>query len=177
MISHNCTVALPITWCLHIHKQPVDVLQRFKYLGTITDWALRFNETSGSIFRRANQWLLLIRKLRSFSVSQQKLMAHKALAAFDSYNTTWVWRPSFLLKLVNIAGNVVSKPQEELCNETRHICGWFSSTKLLNLSFSHLAVDSGPWSVCYYGVYCEIYTKLERDGERERERLLSTTQG
>ena len=80
--------------------------------------------THGVFLREATSDYFLIRKLRSFSVSQHILdMAYRSLVeSILSLNiTTWYGNLSVksknkLSKIVNIAGKVISKSQKKLCN-------------------------------------------------------------
>ncbi len=96
----------------------------FKYLGTITDQTLTFNENAESIFKRPNQQLFLIRTLRSFGVSQHVLeLAYRSPDnSILSFNiTAWYGNLSVksknkLYKTVNIAGKGIGKSQKQLCD-------------------------------------------------------------
>ena len=93
---------------------------------TIIDHDLNFIENTSSIFKRANQRLLLIRKLRSFDISQQLLeMTYRSHRDFEkipelSFNiTAWYGILSVLnknkhVKITRIAGKVIGKSQKPL---------------------------------------------------------------
>lgn len=105
-----------------LDSRPVEVVENFKYLGTIIDRTLSFNVNSESIFKRANQRMFLIRKLRSFRVSQHILeMAYRGLVeSILQFNiTAWygnlnVKDKNKLSKIVNTAGKVIGKSQRQL---------------------------------------------------------------
>ena len=47
---------------LTLNNQTVEIIDHFKYLGTIIDYNFSFNQHSEAVFKRANQRLFLIRK-------------------------------------------------------------------------------------------------------------------
>ena len=53
-----------------IKGQEVEQVSSFKYLGTVLDQSLTFTEHMDCIYKKAQQRLFLLRKLRSFEVSQ-----------------------------------------------------------------------------------------------------------
>ena len=55
---------------LIIRGQIVEVVDKFKYLGTYIDCNLNFSENTDHIFKTCNQRLHLLRKLNSFRVSK-----------------------------------------------------------------------------------------------------------
>ena len=52
-----------------IHNEPVDIVESFKYLGTIFDNKLKWDVNTEDIVKRGQQRMHLLRKLNSFSVS------------------------------------------------------------------------------------------------------------
>ncbi|KAL3966297.1 PH-interacting protein [Sarotherodon galilaeus] len=58
-----------------IHGKPVEVVEEYKYLGTIFDNLLKFSANTEEILRRCHQWLYLLRKLNSFGVSTPIMMS------------------------------------------------------------------------------------------------------
>lgn len=105
-----------------LNNQPVEVVDHFKYLGTTIDHTLSFNEHSDSIFKRANQRLFLIRKLKSFGVSSHILeMAYRGLVeSILQFNiAAWygnlnVRQKNKLSSIMKTAGKVVGKPHLQL---------------------------------------------------------------
>lgn len=57
-----------------IHGKPVEVVEEYKYLGTIFDNLLKFSANTEEILRRCHQRLYLLRKLNSFGVSTHIMM-------------------------------------------------------------------------------------------------------
>ncbi|KAK0136900.1 hypothetical protein N1851_026922 [Merluccius polli] len=106
---------------MEVNNQPVEEVKHFKYSGAIIDQTLTFTENS---VKRANQRLFLIRKLRSFGISQHILeMAYKSLVeSILSFNiTAWysnlsVKNKNMLSEIVNIAEKVIGKSQKQLCS-------------------------------------------------------------
>ncbi|XP_025755542.1 uncharacterized protein sypl1 isoform X1 [Oreochromis niloticus] len=57
-----------------IHGKPVEVVDKYKYLGTIFDNLLKFSANTEEILRRCHQRLYLLRKLNSFGVNTPIMM-------------------------------------------------------------------------------------------------------
>ncbi|XP_060758310.1 uncharacterized protein LOC132868975 [Neoarius graeffei] len=57
-----------------VHGFPVETVEEYKYLGTILDCQLRFSSNTEGILRKCHQRMYLLRKLNSFSVSQNILL-------------------------------------------------------------------------------------------------------
>ncbi len=57
-----------------IHGKPVEVVEEYKYLGTIFDNLLKFSSNTEETLRRCQQRLYLLRKLNSFGVSKDILL-------------------------------------------------------------------------------------------------------
>ena len=57
-----------------IDEKEVEKVDCFIYLGTSIDSKLTFNDHAENVFKKANQRLSLLRKLRSFDVSQHILV-------------------------------------------------------------------------------------------------------
>ena len=53
-----------------IHGKPVELVEEYKYLGTIFDRLLKFSAKTEEILRKCHQRLYLLRKLNSFGVSK-----------------------------------------------------------------------------------------------------------
>ena len=56
-----------------VNNESVEVVSNFKYLGTLTDNKLSFSGNSDLIYKKLQQRLYLLRKLRSFDVSRELL--------------------------------------------------------------------------------------------------------
>lgn len=57
-----------------IHGKPVEVVEEYKYLGTIFDNLLKFSANTEEILRKCHQRMYLLRKLNSFGVSTHIMM-------------------------------------------------------------------------------------------------------
>ena len=63
-----------------VNNEPVEVVSNFKYLGSLIDNKLSFNDNSDLIYKKSQQCLYLLRKLRSFDVSRELLqIVYKSL--------------------------------------------------------------------------------------------------
>ena len=56
-----------------VNNESVEVVSNFKYLGSLIDNKLSFNDNSDLIYKKSQQRLYLLRKLRSFDVSRELL--------------------------------------------------------------------------------------------------------
>ena len=56
-----------------VNNEPVEVVSNFKYLGILIDNKLSFSDNSDLIYKKSQQRLYLLRKLRSFDVSRELL--------------------------------------------------------------------------------------------------------
>ena len=63
----------PLSQPLRIIGQTVETVSTFKYLGTVVDENLTFTVNVDHIYKKAQQRLFLLRKLRSFNVSTDAL--------------------------------------------------------------------------------------------------------
>ena len=63
----------PLSQPLMIKGQTVETLSTFKYLGTVVDENLTFTDNVDHIYKKAQQRLFLLRKLRSFNVCSEVL--------------------------------------------------------------------------------------------------------
>ena len=61
--------SVPVT----IDQQSVEVVSSFKYLGTVVDSKLSFNDNIVYVYKEAQQRLYLLRKLRGFGVGSHVL--------------------------------------------------------------------------------------------------------
>jgi hypothetical protein len=105
-----------------IDQQPVEVVSNFKYLGTVVDSKLSFNENTDYIYKKAQQRLYLLRKLRSFGVSNHVLESvYRCLVeSILTFNiVTWYGNLSVknrvrLARVVNTASKIVGSTQKQL---------------------------------------------------------------
>ena len=63
----------PLSQLLIINGQTVKTVSTFKYLGTVVGENLTFTDNVDHIYKKAQQRLVLLRKLRSFNVSTEVL--------------------------------------------------------------------------------------------------------
>ena len=63
----------PLSQPLMINGQTVETVSTFKHLGTVVDENLTFTDNVDHIYKKAQQRLFLLRKLRSFNVSTEVL--------------------------------------------------------------------------------------------------------
>ena len=84
---------------LHVHHKPVfvsdkevEIVDDFIYLGTTIDKNMNFHKNAERIFKKANQRLFLLRKLRSFGVSKNVLQTvyKSIIQSILTFNIT-VW--------------------------------------------------------------------------------------
>ena len=54
-----------------IHSEDVQIVESYKYLGTVFDCKLKFHINTESIVKRGQQRIYLLRKLNSFNVSER----------------------------------------------------------------------------------------------------------
>ncbi len=98
-----------------VEGEPVEVVTSFKYLGTFLDSTLSFDKNTDMIVRKANQRLYLLRKLKSFNVSQRTLqMVYRSLVesvlTFNLvawYGNLTVRNKNKLSGIVNTASKIV----------------------------------------------------------------------
>ena len=63
----------PLSQPLMINGQTVETVSTFKYLGAVVDENLTFTANVDHIYKKAQQLLFLLQKLRSFNVSTEVL--------------------------------------------------------------------------------------------------------
>ena len=121
VVGHNtCSNLTPVT----INDDSVEVVSYFKYLGSIIDAKLTFSENTDYIARKAQQRLYLLRKLKSFNVSQNVLqMVYRSLIesilTFNIvlwYGNLSVKQRSKLSRIVSMAEKVIGCRQVSLSN-------------------------------------------------------------
>ena len=111
---------IPVT----IDQQSVEVVSSFKYLGTVVDSKLSFNDNVVYVYKKAQQRLYLLRKLRSFGVGRHVLESvYRCLVeSVLSFNiVTWYGNLSVknrarLVRVVNTASKIIGAEQKQLCD-------------------------------------------------------------
>lgn len=95
---------------LCIQGQPVDQVQSFKYLGTEIDVGLSFNHHVDSVFKKAQQRLHLLRKLRSFHVKKDVLtLVYKSLIESIITFSITSWFKFLTLKTKSKLSRIISQ--------------------------------------------------------------------
>ena len=105
-----------------INNQEVEIVKSFKYLGTVLDWRLSFCEHVDYVYKRAQQRLFLLRKLKSFDVSQHilQLVYRSLIESVLSFNIiTWYGNVSGtnkvkLARVVNTGSKLIGNNQKQL---------------------------------------------------------------
>ena len=75
-----------------IDQREVEMVDSFKYLGTITDKKLTFNEHADMVYKKSQKRLFLLKKLKSFEVSPRvfELVYRSLIESILSFNIiTW----------------------------------------------------------------------------------------
>ncbi|XP_055863995.1 uncharacterized protein LOC106080210 isoform X1 [Biomphalaria glabrata] len=99
--------------------ETIEIVQTFKYLGTILDNKLNFTANTDYISKKGQQRLRLLRKLSSFNVSEKALAMfyHAHICNILSFNiTAWYGNLSIknknkLYRILNAAGKIIGKKQ------------------------------------------------------------------
>ena len=118
----------PVVQPLMIKEQEVEIVSSFKYLGTVVDQNFSFNENVDLMYKKAQQRLYLLRKLRSFNVSTDILQTvyRSLVESVITFNIiSWFGNLSVrdkarLTKVVNQASKIVGckqKPLSELYSQ------------------------------------------------------------
>ena len=111
---------IPVT----IDQQSVEIVSSFKYLGTVVDTKLSFSDNVVYVYKKAQQRLYLLRKLRSFGVGSHVLESVYCCLAESvlSFNiVTWYGNLSVknrarLARVVNTASKIIRAKQKQLCD-------------------------------------------------------------
>ena len=119
---HTCSSPQPLFEPLRLNGQTVEQVEAFRYLGTDMDTHLSFSQHTDSVYKKAQQRLFLLRKLRSFDVKQDILTAvYKSLIeSVLTFNiTSWftltsVKNKSKLSRIVNQGSKITGKTQIQL---------------------------------------------------------------
>ena len=105
-----------------INNESVEIVPYFKYLGTLIDSKCNFNENTNFIFKKVNQRLHLLRKLKHFNVNKSILetVYRSFIESLISYNIT-VWcgnlsvrNRNILSRVIRIGSKIVGQPQLSL---------------------------------------------------------------
>lgn len=107
---------------VRIANEEVEIVDSFKYLGVFIDSNMTFNDHIDAVFKKAQQRLFLLRKLRYFNVHQSVLeMVYRSLIeSILTFNiVTWygnisVKNKAKLCRIVKIASKIVGQPQRQL---------------------------------------------------------------
>lgn len=97
-----------------VKGEAVEQVSSFKYLGTFLDQKLSFTENVDYVFKKAQQRLYLLRKLRSFGVSQEilELVYRSLIESILSFNllayygNLTVKNRTKLMRIVNLASKI-----------------------------------------------------------------------
>ena len=112
----------PALTSVTIGGEGVEQVQHFKYLGTVIDSKLSFQENSDLICKKAHQRMYLLRKLRNFGVSGPVLESvyRSLIESILTFNII-VWfglltvkEKSRLMRIVKTCGKIVGVPQRQL---------------------------------------------------------------
>ena len=107
---------------LRIGNEPVEQVSQFKYLGTVLDQHLSFTENVDYIYKKAQQRLYLLRKLRNFNVDQ-KILENVYRSLIESvlmfnivswYGNLTVKSKAKLVRVVSLAGKIIGSKQIQL---------------------------------------------------------------
>ncbi|XP_060763137.1 centrosomal protein POC5 isoform X5 [Neoarius graeffei] len=101
---------------------PVETVEEYKYLGTILDCQLRFSSNTEGILRKCHQRMYLLRKLNSFSVSQNILLTFyytfiESVLAFSIccwYYSITVQDRNRLHNIVKVCSKIIALPARHL---------------------------------------------------------------
>ena len=107
---------------IKISDELVEVVENFKYLGTIIDSKLNFSDNTDMIYKKCQQRLFLLRKLKSFFVSPCVLqMVYMSLIeSILTFNIgCWYGSLSYidrkkLTRVVSLAGKIIGKEQASI---------------------------------------------------------------
>ena len=107
-----------------INNEEVEVVDSFKYLGTIVDSKLSFDAHVHEVYKKANQGMYMLRKLRGFGVSSRVLTnVYRSLieSVLSCNAVSWagnltVENKKKLNRIINEASKIVGAPQLQLTN-------------------------------------------------------------
>ena len=105
-----------------IHNEPVEIVENFKYLGTVFDSKLKWDVNTEHIVTRGQQRVYLLRKLNSFSVSSVILSRFyqsfiESLLSFSFicwFRNLSVHDRNSLTAIVNVCSKIIGVRQRDL---------------------------------------------------------------
>lgn len=105
-----------------INNEPIEMVGQYKYLGTIIDSKLSWNLNTEAIYKKAQQRLYFLRRLRHFNVDRSimtvfyETFVHSIMTfnILSWYGNITLTNKNKLNKLVNIAGKIVGKKLDKL---------------------------------------------------------------
>ena len=105
-----------------INNQAVDIVESFKYLGTFIDSNLCFTANTDYIYKKVQQRMYLLRKLKSFDVNEGVLKKVytsliESVLTFNIsawFNHLTVKNKSKLTRVVNTASRLIGSKQKSL---------------------------------------------------------------
>ena len=108
---------------ISISNENVEVVESFKYLGTILDTKLSFDKNTDAIYNKCQQRLYLLRKLKSFYVCTEILetVYHSMIESILTFNIVcWFGflntiQKNKLNRIVNLASKIIGRQQTTLC--------------------------------------------------------------
>ena len=112
----------PLFIPLNIQGQSVEQVDVFKYLGTEIDTSLSFGNHADSVYKKAQQRLHLLRKLKTFNVSKSilTLVYTSLIESILTFNIS-SWYSSLstkhktkLSRIVNQASKIIGSPQTQI---------------------------------------------------------------
>ena len=111
-----------------IHGKEVQIVSTYKYLGTVFDDKLTWDENTNAVIKKCNQRLYFLRKLNSFSVDKSilKLFYSSFIESVLTFSfVCWffslsVKNRSSLHKVVNLCSKVIGVRQRDLTTFCEH---------------------------------------------------------
>ena len=107
-----------------IHNNEVEIVSKYKYLGTIFDDKLKWDDNTEEILKKGQQRLYLLRKLNCFSVYQKILALSFFLKSFIKrvlsfsficwFHSLGVKNWNSLQRIVRIASKITAVLQRDL---------------------------------------------------------------
>ena len=104
-----------------IHNNGVEIVSKYKYLGTIFDDKLKWDDNTEEIVKKGQQQLYLLRKLNYFSVNQKILTLFFYKSFIGSvlsfsficwFHSLGVKNRNILQRIVRIASKITAVPRE-----------------------------------------------------------------
>ena len=124
---------------VYVSEKEVEVVDDFVYLGTTIDQRLSFKANAERVFKKANQRLHLLRKLRSFGVANKVLQTvYKSLVqSILTFNISVYYNilnqkdKVMLSRIINTASKIVGIPQAPL-SELHRASVFRKASKIVN---------------------------------------------